>query len=144
MASWIFQTIHYLKFLIRSTNKHGVHSPFVFDLVINCFNPKEKLPNGQQSKSDRLSKKVISYFKRTAYIIVRDDFQKLDEIEHQLNLLENDSYFIIMNPYRSKEKLFLWNQLIQLDSVSVSIDTFHIGLLFVRSEQQKQHFVIRT
>ena len=27
----------YLRFLIRSTNEHGVHSPFVFDLVTKCF-----------------------------------------------------------------------------------------------------------
>lgn len=27
----------YLKFLYNSTNQHGVHSPFVFDLVTKCF-----------------------------------------------------------------------------------------------------------
>ncbi|MDR6968336.1 putative O-methyltransferase YrrM [Flavobacterium arsenatis] len=30
----------YLKFLWNSTNAHGVHSPFVFDLVRNCFYDK--------------------------------------------------------------------------------------------------------
>jgi predicted O-methyltransferase YrrM len=32
-----YQIIKYLKFLYRSTNQHGVHSPFVYDLVTNCF-----------------------------------------------------------------------------------------------------------
>ncbi len=27
----------YIKFLMKSTNEHGVHSPFVFDLVTKCF-----------------------------------------------------------------------------------------------------------
>lgn len=27
----------YLKFLLNSKNQHGVHSPFVYDLVTNCF-----------------------------------------------------------------------------------------------------------
>lgn len=33
----MFQIIEYIKFLFKSTNQHGVHSPFVFDLVTTCF-----------------------------------------------------------------------------------------------------------
>lgn len=32
----------YIKFLKNSTNQHGVHSPFVFDLVTKCFYDKKK------------------------------------------------------------------------------------------------------
>lgn len=34
--------ISYLKFLIKSSNKHGVHSPFVFDLITKCFYDRTK------------------------------------------------------------------------------------------------------
>ena len=34
----------YLKFIWNSTNAHGVHSPFVFDLVRNCFYDKTNYP----------------------------------------------------------------------------------------------------
>ena len=34
----------YLKFLYHSKNEHGVHSPFVFDLVTKCFYDKKKYP----------------------------------------------------------------------------------------------------
>jgi len=34
----------YLKFLWNSTNAHGVHSPFVFDLVRKCFYDKTSFP----------------------------------------------------------------------------------------------------
>ncbi len=34
----------YFKFLWKSTNEHGVHSPFVFDLVTKCFYDKTNYP----------------------------------------------------------------------------------------------------
>ena len=34
----------YLNFLYNSKNEHGVHSPFVFDLVTKCFYDKTKYP----------------------------------------------------------------------------------------------------
>ena len=34
----------YSKFLWRSTNAHGIHSPFVYDLVTKCFYDQKKHP----------------------------------------------------------------------------------------------------
>lgn len=36
--------LSYLKFLWNSSNQHGVHSPFVFALVTQCFYDKKKYP----------------------------------------------------------------------------------------------------
>ncbi len=40
----MFQLIAYLKFLLKSTNHHGVHSPFVYNLLTKCLYIKEKRP----------------------------------------------------------------------------------------------------
>ncbi|TNJ45785.1 class I SAM-dependent methyltransferase [Tamlana fucoidanivorans] len=41
----LYQVKQYLKFLIASTNQHGVHSPFVFNLVTQCFYDKKSYTN---------------------------------------------------------------------------------------------------
>lgn len=38
----MYQLIELIKFKLKSTNQHGVHSPFVYDLVTKCFYDKTK------------------------------------------------------------------------------------------------------
>lgn len=48
-----YSFIAYLKFLLSSSNQHGVHSPFVFDLVTRCFYDKVSYPEYSQIKAYR-------------------------------------------------------------------------------------------
>lgn len=45
----------YFKFLIKSSNEHGVHSPFVFNLVTKCFYDKTKYSEYSTLKNYRKS-----------------------------------------------------------------------------------------
>jgi len=47
MQDVLYQIKKYSHFLMKSTNKHGVHSPFVFDLITKCFNQKTALEKMQ-------------------------------------------------------------------------------------------------
>jgi hypothetical protein len=40
----LFQGKAYFKFLWKSTNQHGVHSPFVFNLATKCFYDRKRYP----------------------------------------------------------------------------------------------------
>ena len=56
--------LSYLRFLLKSTNQHGVHSPFVFSLVTKCFYDKKRHPAYDNIKEYRKkllqNKKTIS------------------------------------------------------------------------------------
>jgi predicted O-methyltransferase YrrM len=62
-----YQIKSYIKFLIKSTNQHGVHSPFVFNLVTKCF---------YDSSNYETYKQILSYkkalLKNSAKIKVTD------------------------------------------------------------------------
>ena len=52
-----YQIWAYFQFLRRSTNQHGIHSPFVYDLVTKCFydqTPKDLYKTIQQYRNDLL------------------------------------------------------------------------------------------
>ncbi len=45
--------LSYIKFLLNSTNEHGVHSPFVFDFVMKCIYDKTNYPEYEVLKNYR-------------------------------------------------------------------------------------------
>lgn len=73
--------MHYLKFLFKSTNAHGVHSPFVYDLLTQCFYKKNKSKLPENLKATDLKKRhlqiindLIAYFKvKEAVFVVENN-----------------------------------------------------------------------
>lgn len=49
----MYQQKKYIQFLSKSSNQHGVHSPFVYQLVTKCFYDKTTYPNYQELKNYR-------------------------------------------------------------------------------------------
>ena len=49
----MYQLKQYIKFLLRSTNQHGVHSPFVYNLVTKCFYDNKDYTEYQELKKFR-------------------------------------------------------------------------------------------
>ncbi len=48
-----FEIKSYINFFLRSQNQHGLHSPFVYDLVTKCFYDKKKYPEYELIKNYR-------------------------------------------------------------------------------------------
>lgn len=74
-----FKGWHYIKFFLSATNQHGVHSPFVYDLVTKCFYDKTKYRDYktlETLRKDKLSKKksrllyrLVKYFKPQRIVV---------------------------------------------------------------------------
>lgn len=160
--------ISYLKFLVKSTNEHGIHSPFVFNFTTKCLYSK---PRRSKNKAYDVLFKSIAYFKtKRLKILGNPDLEEhikkgfhgvsllgqvQDIVYIESNLLEewneilnkqdlhNDSMVIFNGIHLNKESSQNWSRIIELEKITASIDLYHCGLVFIRKEQAKQHFRIR-
>ena len=158
----------YLKFFLKSTNHHGIHSPFVYDFLTKCLYTK---PRVSREKTHDVLLKSISYFNARHVSIKgktslkKEIFEKFPNplekntsidilyfestLSHNPNelfsnfQLHNDSLVLFNNIYESTDALANWTRFSESKIVTVSIDLFYCGLLFIRKEQVKQHFTIR-
>ncbi len=56
----IYSVISYFKFLLKSTNAHGIHSPFVYDFVTKCLNTKHPIENTDFKNFIAFKKKLLN------------------------------------------------------------------------------------
>jgi hypothetical protein len=57
--------------------------------------------------------------------------------------LHNDAMIIVRNMYDSKNHTAAWAALKSMPEISVTVDMFFAGLIFIRREQRKQNFRLR-
>ncbi|ULC60549.1 class I SAM-dependent methyltransferase [Flaviramulus sp. BrNp1-15] len=62
-----YQVVQYIKFLLRSSNQHGVHSPFVYNLITKCFYDKSNYKD---------------------YIKIKDFIQRLKKVKLKLKVTD--------------------------------------------------------
>ncbi len=90
----LFRIKSYLKFLCRSTNQHGIHSPFVYDLVTKCFYDRRRYP--EYDDLDRYrntllqNKRVISVTDFGAGSkVFKSNWRRVDEIAKNAGISPN-------------------------------------------------------
>ena len=77
-------------------------------------------------------------------ILAGKDADSLLPLMQQLKSdINNDSIAVVANIHESDAMEQAWEAIKKDPNVTVSVDAYHLGLLFFRKEQQKQHFIIR-
>ncbi len=146
-----FRISSYIKFLYRSTNQHGVHSPFVYALLIQCFY-KRDLNENIKVKHSRFIAKLYHYFKPKNFCVGNiEDFDHIDMLITQdliwkdkySYLVHNDTLIVIKGIYSNRDALKKWKQLQNNKKITVTIDVYSYGLVFFRKEQVKQNLIVR-
>ncbi|MEL1246269.1 hypothetical protein AAEO56_18490 [Flavobacterium sp. DGU11] len=64
-------------------------------------------------------------------------------LERIVSDINNDTICIIGDIHSSPEMEAAWELIMEHPKVTVTLDTYHVGLVFFRREQIKQHFMVR-
>jgi len=162
-----FNIISYLKFLLKSSNQHGVHSPFVFDFVTKSLykNNQEIINFDNYLQLEYLSKKkikilskIVSHFQLTEIYFNFSEFKNIKRNNYKLLYIKNikelqqskftnltsKDIIIVDGIYNTKKSAEVWQEIIKNEEVQITINLFYFGLIFFRKEQAKEHFRIRV
>lgn len=180
----------YIQFLLNSTNEHGVHSPFVYNLITKCFYSTKPII-AEHDKTVLTKRQLVLFYRLFNYLktarllvlgqhaenvtenlriagesmnmrlwfcstmarvpggvdmgVIADDNKEniLAFFEQMLPDVNNNTICIIPNIHSTDEMENTWTAIQNHPKVTVTIDTYSLGLVFFRREQVSQHFLIR-
>ncbi len=89
---------------------------------------------------------VLGQLEHVDFVYFDGNHQKeatLNYFEMCLQKVANDSVFVFDDIHWSKGMEEAWEEICRHSSVTVSMDLFHVGIVFFRKECQKQHFIVK-
>lgn len=134
-----------------SNSRHGTHSPFVYKLTEDVIYKSPKKKDKSERKSRRLLNEIAGYFG------VEYTFSQEGKGENMALCLEGPTmqidelasaqhcycFIVLLDIYKGQRNRDYWQAICRDRRFVVTIDLFFFGLLFFRTEQPKQHFILR-
>lgn len=156
-------------FWLQSRNRHGIHSPFVYNFLDKALYQKSLKGYPSEKKlllaiTDYLPLKTTAYGPHAGETFnwLTQRKQQLKEgpppydlyifdspSQHLIHALarkhnwHNESVVFVGNLHREDPLFSFWEQACKESAVTVVIEGYRAGLLFFRKQQARQHFRIR-
>jgi hypothetical protein len=162
--------IEYLKYRWKAKGRHGIHSPFVYDLVEHVLLDKGPIERAYIIAYpslplcyENLASRIAAYYKyqtilllpsqNTGSINQETDFLLLDEsayavwcalFDEYFPLLKKESAVLIAGIHKTLQHTAEWKKLCADPRVRLSMDLFGVGLLFFKDEiKEQQYFILK-
>lgn len=160
----------YLQYLWKSTNQHGVHSPFVYDLVTRAFYRKHPLPEHRTMENLQPFNNLPPRYRKAVNHSLHHLFQDGAPIPvtvTETSPLSPETHPVVFLDLTKKHSPFsqeailgmmddnsvllvkktgshpLWESLRECNDINLTIDCFRVGFIFKRPQQAKENFTIR-
>lgn len=166
----MIRSVEYLKYLWRSSNEHGVHSPFVFNWVTRAIYGRQHFPlhpvllktealNAMPGKDQKALNRSLHYhFGPKDLTVINCSQKEITTPEEDflmfLDLTKKTRHFSlkqVLNTLENDTLLLVrkegepstWKKLKAHPEIHLTLDCFHIGYAMKRKQQAKENFIIR-
>ncbi len=144
-----------IKFWWHAHTAHGIHSPFVYEMVTQCLrNPflivkprfyTESIPK----KYNALLNRILYYYNINTISTQPDRpcealiSQNFDDYERIISLLDNNQFWFVLTIRKNSSSFENWKKIMLHPDIQVTIDLFLIGIVLKRSQQVKENFQLK-
>lgn len=129
----------YMYYISEARSEYYVHSPFVYQMMTQCIKKRHFL---WFDTTEKLLKRFRSF--------MADEKSNIIVLENEKDIVQYKDYefatsdiLFIKKPHSTHAAEISFDTLCQRKDISLSIDLFHVGIIFPHRDMEKEHFILK-